>query len=77
MSDAELDSTDYENNSQNRKRIHTLVKRRNHLAARTNSNPSLTYDIAERKSLDWAIRVLEQLLSERERIDDSVLNPPL
>lgn len=61
-----IDSTDYSNNSENRKRVQTLVKRRNHLAARTNSNPSLTYDIAERRALDWAIRVLEQILADSD-----------
>lgn len=62
----DYDSTDYANNSENRRKVQTLVKRRNHLAARTNTNPSLTYDITERKALDWAIRVLEQILADSD-----------
>lgn len=70
--DPQLYPADLDNNSVNRNNIKVLKKRRNHLSSRTADNPRLTYDITERKALDWAIRVLEHFLEDN---DDSMLNP--
>lgn len=67
--DEQLYPSDLDNNSVNRNNIKVLMKRRNHLSSRTAENPRLTYDITERKALDWAIRVLEETLSDRERTE--------
>lgn len=55
---------DFRLNKRNRERLAILKRRHDHLAARVNSNQSLTHDAAECSALFWAIRVLEKTLSD-------------
>ena len=64
MIDQYTTPVDFNNNKHNRERLDTLERRHDHLKARIESNPQLTYDAQECGALNWAVRVLRTVLKE-------------
>ena len=61
-SETYLKPKNFQPNKINRRRMETLERRHDHLLDRVNADPSLKFDAAECAALNWAIRVLRDVL---------------